>query len=101
MGTHPIFESDFDCLTEMDVDPMFDENFLEMKTDSEKTPTEVSELSRAAPIDLAVRLTELYPAVNQRSTPIPTRWADNEDCFQHLSLKNGKTRGIQRQRSNS
>ena len=27
------------------------------------------------------RLSELYPSVNQRSTPIPTRWADNEeDC---------------------
>jgi hypothetical protein len=75
----------------MDVD--FSEN-LEIKSENEKLPPDCHELSssKVAPIDLAVRLSELYPAVNQRSTPIPTRWADNEDCFQHLSLKNGKTR---------
>ena len=75
----------------MDVD--FSEN-LEVKTENEKLPSDglESSSSKVAPIDLAVRLSELYPAVNQRSTPIPTRWADNEEHFQHLSLKNGKTR---------
>ena len=95
----------------MDVD--FSEN-LEIKSENEKLPSDCHESSssKVAPIDLAVRLSELYPAVNQRSTPIPTRWADNEDCcefffifsiffrdyaqcsflVQHLSLKNGKTR---------
>ena len=75
----------------MDVD--FSEN-LEVKTEVEKLQSDglESSSSKVASIDLAVRLSELYPAVNQRSTPIPTRWADNEEHFQHLSLKNGKTR---------
>ena len=54
---------------------------------SEKLPSDgVESQSKVAPIDLAVRLAELYPAVNQRSTPIPTRWADNEDCCKLLHL---------------
>ena len=63
----------------MDVD--FSEN-LEIKSENEKLPSDCHESnsSKVAPIDLAVRLSELYPAVNQRSTPIPTRWSDNEDC---------------------
>ena len=63
----------------MDVD--FSEN-LEIQSENEKLPSDCHESSssKVAPIDLAVRLSELYPAVNQRSTPIPTRWADNEDC---------------------
>ena len=65
--------------SEMDVD--MSEN-LEMKSENEKLPSDCYESSPSkAPIDLAVRLSELYPSVNQRSTPIPTRWADNEeDC---------------------
>ena len=64
----------------MDVD--ISEN-LEMKSENEKLLySDCYESSPSkAPIDLAVRLSELYPSVNQRSTPIPTRWADNEeDC---------------------
>ena len=63
--------------SEVDVD--MSEN-LEMKSENEKLPSDCYESSPSkAPIDLAVRLSELYPSVNQRSTPIPTRWADNED----------------------
>ena len=36
-------------------------------------------LKKMEPIELGFRLSELYPAVNQGSTPIPTQWADNED----------------------
>ena len=63
----------------MDVD--MSEN-PEMKSENEKLPSDWYESSPSkVPIDLAVRLSELYPSVNQRSTPIPTRWADNEeDC---------------------
>ena len=69
----------------MDVD--FSEN-LEIKSENEKLPSDCHESSssKVAPIDLAVRLSELYPAVNQRSTPIPTRWADNEDCCKFFVL---------------
>ena len=63
----------------MDVD--MSEN-LEMNSENEKLPSDWYESSPSkVPIDLAVRLSELYPSVNQRSTPIPTHWADNEeDC---------------------
>ena len=63
----------------MDVD--MSEN-PEMKSENEKLPSDWYESSPSkVPIDLAVRLSELYPSVNQRSTPIPIRWADNEeDC---------------------
>ena len=44
-----------------------------------KKPELKKEISRS-PAELTARLAELYPAVNTRSTPIPTRWADNEDC---------------------
>ena len=65
--------------SEMDVD--MSEN-LEMNSENEKLPSDWYESSPSkVPIDLAVRLSELYPSVNQRSTPIPTRWAENEeDC---------------------
>ena len=63
--------------SEVDVD--MSEN-LEMKSENEKLPSDFYESSPSkAPIDLAVRLSELYPSVNQRSTPIPTRWGDNEE----------------------
>ena len=63
--------------SEMDVD--MSEN-LEMKSENEKLPSDCYESSPSkAPIDLAVRLSELYPSVNQRSTPISTCWGDNEE----------------------
>ena len=40
--------------------------------------------SEMEPIELGFRLSELYPAVNQGSTPIPTQWADNEDFCKFL-----------------
>ena len=61
----------------MDVD--MSEN-PEMKSENEKLPSDWYESSPSkVPIDLAVRLSELYPSVNQRSTPFPICWAE-EDC---------------------
>ena len=49
----------------------------EMKSENEKLPSDWYESSPSkVPIDLAVRLSELYPSVNQRSTPIPICWVE-------------------------
>ena len=53
----------------------------EMKSENEKLPSDWYESSPSkVPIDLAVRFTELYPSVNQRSTPIPICWAEETCC---------------------
>merc|ERR1711990_582014 len=82
MGTHLIFESDFDCLTEMtsrDVDMTHSDDSLLPRTYTESQFME--------------RLRKFYPAVDTRITPLPTRWADSDEYIvNHLALKNGKTR---------
>merc|ERR1712244_89694 len=46
MGTHPIFESDFDCLTEQQINKMSDEE-REMDQDDLEEPVEDGEANQA------------------------------------------------------